>query len=194
MVFCPLIADKCKKDKCILWENGNCLLSSFMESVAYGKEIEVPAQGTFPSEEINVPPDEIKDKRIEELAKELVDFLVKEFPEELVVKYLRSISYLSAFFWQTKGVDTDYFEFYYPKELVFKIRKINHIAEWRLKKYFMEKEMVSSLSDSCVNWLKKFGISRVTKNDIEAFLLENRVKLYFPESKSILYHLVKAKI
>ena len=170
-------------------------MPSFMENIISIEEVgEVSIEDIVPvKKEIKEPPEEIKIKTAEELAEEMASFLKKEFPEDFIIG--KSIYALSDFFWQTKGVDIYYYNEIYPSEIVSKIARVPYIAEKIFKKEIMEKEkaILSSLAESCIERIRKAGINKITKNDVEAFLIEKNVKFYMPETKSMLYHMVKAK-
>ena len=181
--FCPLIGDDCKKEECLLWKNGGCLLPPFIKNIISIETVEEISPEEVPTmeKEIKETPDDIKNKTAEELAKELVEFI--ESKEDYLDERTKYWSF--HLFWEMKGVEKDA---NYATDIQMKINKAELLAQYILDKNQLEKEreLLSSFVNTCFKWAKENGLNRVTQSDIESFLIENNMKLIMPESKKML--------
>jgi len=132
--LCPFFKEKCHGNECIMWENEECLIASFLKHIS-----EVPEEG-LPSTEVESEksgmilhreeaevPKWLKTSTPEELAVEILEFREKEFPEE---EEKPSFHTLSRFYWQNKGVE----RFFLPAEAQLKIERANYLAERQMTK------------------------------------------------------------
>lgn len=201
-MFCPLIREKCKGNKCVLWKDEKCLVITFMESFVrppeeeFEEHVPVPIPSSYGYEEISRGeiPEEIKSATPEELAAELLSFAKKEFPEEERI-WIRDIATL---FWRSKNLE----RWGLPPEVQLKIEKAEMLAQKQLdsereikEREQLEKERAElpSLINSCVDWAKERGLKRVTKADIEAFLLEKNIEI-LPQTQRALYAMVNVQL
>ena len=56
-----------------------------------------------------------------------------------------------------------------------------------------EKAELPSLINSCIDWAREHGLKRVTKADIEAFLLEKNIEI-LPQTQRALYAMVNVQL
>ena len=194
---CPFFKKKCLGNQCVMWKDETCLVVSFMENFVGQPpaEFERPEPLGFEMEtrEVEVPT-EIKLATPEELAAKLVDFAKKEFPDEDRI-WIRNVAQL---FWGSKKVS----RYGMPPEIQLKIEKAEILAQKQLEKEgevkereILEKEKVElpSLVSSCVDWAKDHGLKRITKADIDAFLLEKDIEI-LPQTQRSLYAMANVEI
>jgi hypothetical protein len=199
-MFCPLVREKCKGSECVMWKDGKCLVITFIENFGQLPEGEfeghIPIPTGYEHEEISQRgiPGEIKSATPEELAAELVSFAKKEFPDEERM-WLRNIATL---FWESKKIE----RWSLPPDIKLKIEKAEILAQRQLEseretkereRLEKEKAELPSLVDSCVDWAKEHNLKRVTKADIEAFLLEKDIEV-LPQTQRALYALVNVRL
>ena len=198
--FCPLIREKCKGNECVMWVDEKCLVVTFMEDFVKPPEEEFEERVALPisyeHEEMSVKeiPDEIKSATQEELAAELISFAKKEFPDEERV-WIHNISPL---FWESKNIE----RWNLPPDIKLKIEKAEMLAQRQLEnerevkereQLEREKAELPSLVNSCVDWAREHGLKRVTKADIEAFLLEKNIEI-LPQIQRALYAMVNVQL
>ena len=152
------------------------------------EEIEERIPLDYETEEIREKevPTEIKLATPEELAAKLVDFAKKEFPDEERI-WIRNISQL---FWKSKNIE----RWGLLPEIQLKIEKAEMLAQKQLdnereikEKEQLEKEKAElpSLVSSCVDWARERGLKRITKADVEAFLLEKNIEILSQTQRSL---------
>lgn len=189
--FCPFFNERCKGNECVMWKDEKCLVISFMEHLIAHQEEKFQGHeplgriiGRIREPEI---PDEIRSATSEELAAELVSLAKKEFPDEERIK----ISQIIDLFLETKKVNS----WDLPAEIELKIEKAEKLAQRALdnEKINKEKNMLPSLIDLCVDWAKDRGLGRVTKTDIEVFLISQNTKI-LPQTQRELYLQVNVKL
>ena len=56
-----------------------------------------------------------------------------------------------------------------------------------------ERAELPSLVNSCIDWVREHGLKRITKADIEAFLLEKNIKI-LPQTQRALYAMVNVQL
>ena len=163
----------------------------------FEEHVPVPIPSSYGYEEISRGeiPEEIKSATPEELAAELLSFAKKEFPEEERI-WIRDIATL---FWRSKNLE----RWGLPPEVQLKIEKAEMLAQKQLdsereikeREQQLEKERAElpSLINSCVDWAKERGLKRVTKADIEAFLLEKNIEI-LPQTQRALYAMVNVQL
>jgi len=121
-------------------------------------------------------PEELKEKSVEEIAKDMIEFLDKEYPELLEGRRPAVIRLLYPY-WRKIGVDT--FLFHGDADFRIKIQK----AELIVRKEFEEralrkrKQWILELKPKLVEWAKKNRLEKITQADVEAFLLTNETNL-----------------
>jgi len=191
---CPFFKKTCLGNQCIMWKDENCLIVSFMENFTQQSELEfkegVPLyfeDETLKEKEV---PTEIKLATPEELAAEMIAFAKKEFPDE-DDQYGNRIYSIRQLFWQSKNIE----RYGLPPEIQLKMEKAELLAQAQLKKereakereaLEREKAELPSLVSSCVDWAIDHGLTRITKADVEAFLLEKNIEI-LPQTKRSLY-------
>lgn len=197
---CPFFKKKCLGNQCVMWKDETCLVVSFMENFMsqLPEEFERPEPLThlgFESEtrEMEVPT-EIKLATPEELAAKLIDFAKKEFPDEDRI-WRRNVAQL---FWGSKNVS----RYGMPPEIQLKVGKVEMLAQKELEKerevkerenLEKEKTELPSLVSSCVDWAKDHGLKRITKADIDAFLLKKDIQI-LPQTQRDLYAIANVEI
>ncbi len=202
--FCPFINDKCRGNKCVMWEDNGCVIVNFMKSFTELSEGDVilpvveednrtPDLYSELKREANIP-EEIKTASPEELAAELVSFIKTEFPEAKRTR-VRDISII---FWEIKNVE----RWGIPPDIRLKLEKAEMLAKRQLEeeKELKEKEQLErekaklpSLVNSCIEWAEEHDLKRVTKTDVEAFLIEKNVDI-LPQTQRALYAMVNVKL
>lgn len=137
-------------------------------------------------EEEGIPP-ELKKKSEEELSDEMVEF-IKEQDHPLDNHMLYTIKEM---FWSKKGIP----RFTSNPQLRFIMSKVEMIAEKRIEDAEMsvEKEELPGLIDECIKWCKEYGLKKIIKSNIKAFLAEKNTSLS-KHSEDILYQKVNFKI
>jgi len=89
-----------------------------------------------------------------------------------------------------------------PPEIQLKIEKAEMLAQKELEKerevkeretLEKEKTELPSLVSSCVDWAKDHGLKRITKADIDAFLLEKGIQI-LPQTQRALYAMANVEI
>ena len=139
-------------------------------------------------------PEEIKIITAENLAKELINFIKLEFPDDERV-WIRNISQL---FWNQKSLR----KFDMPPEIQLKIEKAEMLAQKQIdnEKEVKEKERVEkekkdlpNLIESCITWARNQSLKKVTLIDIDAFLSEQDTEI-LQQTKRALYSMVNSKI
>jgi hypothetical protein len=188
-MFCPLIKEECKGDKCVMWfkkeeGEGECLIPLYLDMHSdylfhileeYDAQVQAREESKSKVVESATP---------EELAKELVSFFKEQYPEE------QWVDYKSGVFWESKGVIRDSL----PPDLRLKVQKAERLAqeeidkEWKEEiKERLEKESADlpSLVISCIDWAKSKGLTNLAKMEIETFLSEKNLDL-LPQTQKIL--------
>lgn len=194
---CPFFKKKCLGNQCVMWKDETCLVVSFMENFVGQPpaEFERPEPLGFEMEtrEVEVPT-EIKLATPEELAAKLIDFTQKEFPDE-DRRWIRNISQL---FWRSKNIE----RWNIPADIQLKIEKAELLAQKQLdserevrerEQLEKEKTELPSLVSSCVDWAKDHSLKRITKADVEAFLLEKNIEI-LPQTQRSLYAMANVEI
>ena len=133
-----------------------------------------------------VIPEEIKMATDESLAREIIDFIKKEFPDNEKV-WIRNISQL---FWSQKNLS----KFATSPEIQLKMEKAEMLAQKQIdsekeamKKVRFEEEkiMLPQLVLDCVRWAKEQGLKKITLSDLGAFLLEKGIEVLPGTEKAI---------
>ncbi|MEM3874163.1 MAG: hypothetical protein QXU45_03425 [Candidatus Bathyarchaeia archaeon] len=189
--FCPFLREKCKGNECVMWSDEECLIVSFMEHI---KEGALVSEDLSPQLKLEEVPDWIKHLKPESLAKELLDFIREEFPEDEGFSFHTA----SRYFWESKGIQ----KFLMPPEVQLKIERVELLAEKELEKEVEEKikrrlreerEELPSLVSRCIDWAKENGLKRVTLADVDTFLMEKEIEL-MPQTKRALYSMANLKL
>ena len=200
--FCPLINSECKKQDCVMWKNGKCLIVVTMEKLNKWiyEEYEEPTMRdntsfkTTKMKQKNIL-EKIKDSSSKEIAEDIVAFAKKEFPDDK--SYWNLYSFISLY-WDTMNID----RVELPKPLRAKIEKAEMLASQMLQKereqmrkelVEKEKEKLPPIVDLCVKWAIKKGLKSVRYSDIDAFLMMNNIELLY-ETKRTLYAMVNLKL
>lgn len=193
--YCPLIRADCCGERCIFWVENDCRLRMLAEIYIppptameeIGKEV---AKGELALKELEKAP-------AEKLAEELVKFTKEQFPDIGSPRY--ELHRVLDAFWLARGVES---RFELPSQLRLKTQRVEMLAERKLEeekaklekaKIEEEKKQIPALIDECVKWAKSSGLSRVTKSNIHAFLLEKEIELS-NLSIDVLYTKVNHKI
>ena len=197
-ILCPFYKENCKGNQCVMWYDEKCLIVNFLQKIQMDfSEEEAPSEDlSFARYEVEVAmPEDIKSATPEELAIEYINFLQREFPKLELIPH----SNMFDLFLESKGLIN---RFNLPPEMRLKIRRAQMLArneiehrnelehQMRLER---EKEELPSLIERCIDWAITNGFKRVTKADVEAFLLENELDI-LPETRRSLYVMTNARI
>jgi len=113
-------------------------------------------------------PKELKEKSAEDLAEELAEFLRKEFPE---CGTRGRVLYIGKeLFWEKKGVRS----FEADPETRILMERVESLVDKRLTEQQLqdEKEKLPDLIEACIDWAKEYGLKKLTKTNLRAFLAE----------------------
>ncbi|MGB9659196.1 MAG: hypothetical protein ACPLY9_01540 [Nitrososphaerales archaeon] len=136
---------------------------------------------------------ELQSKDESQLADEMLAFLSKEFPEANMIGYRNT-----ELFWGQKGIHRWSLE----PSLRLKIEKVEAIVRQKLEQERLkkekeqiekEKELIPKLVEECLEWAKKNQMKKVTKSNIDYFLIEKEIKLT-RTSRDALYNQVNFKL
>ena len=134
----------------------------------YEKELE-ENQG-MNEEEVS---EEFDKKSAEDLAKELVTFAHKEYPDAL----LNDMYHIADVFWQAKGFER------ITKDASTRIKmdKVKRLAEQEIRNAVVkkEKEELPRIIEECVAWARDNGFNKLTEGNLQAFLLEKSLDLSY---------------
>jgi len=187
--FCPLIKDNCKGNECVMWKDEKCVFISFFSNLEMARD----TPENHEVEEMVLPEDLIS-ATPEELATVLIQFIKKEYSdEERIWRHNVILEFLL-----TKDINIRML----PMEIQLKLEKAERLADKQLtdeKQVKMNEQLdqqkieLPSLVSQCVDWAKEQGLSRITKSDVEAFLMEKNIEL-LPDIHRKLYSLANVKI
>ncbi|MEM3538466.1 MAG: hypothetical protein QW193_01115 [Nitrososphaerales archaeon] len=136
---------------------------------------------------------EIQSKDENQLADEMLVFLSKEFPEANMIGYRNT-----ELFWEQKGIHRWSLE---PK-LRLKVEKAEAIVRQKLEQERLKKEkeqiekekkLLPKLVEECLDWARNNQIKKVTKSNIDYFLIEKEIELT-KTSRDALYNQVNFKL
>jgi hypothetical protein len=170
-----------------MWKNEKCVLVCFFEG-AIQEGVPEEITSSLEKEEVEAS-DWINRRTPEELAVEMLDFLKKEFPRD------EDRSYMSShYFWESKGVQESLLSY----EARSKIQKAEFLANKeaeaeRKRRLQREKDELPSLVGKCVDWARDSGLKKVTRSDVETFLMEKDVDL-MQETERALWGMVNLKL
>lgn len=188
-MLCPLLRKECVGNQCAMWKEKRCLVVSFVEyfigpapeqsaltpSVETKLITETKEEPEFDLSEERKPrvPDEVKKVTAEERASELAAFAKQQYPNEARVW----VEGISNYFWKKKKLKDAYYGV--PLEIQLKMRKAERIAQSEVDKEEIEKQKskLSSLTDSCVQWASELGLRKLTLQDVEVFLVQEKVQI-----------------
>lgn len=187
--FCPIIKDTCKEKKCKFWNDQDCMVANFFESqvIDFINKSEMMENLTAPREQKEVDYSWLEKTSEEDIINEMIEFSLKEFPDEKYLTYS-----LKNIFWQSKKLDDKY---NLPSEMKIKIEKIESKADNVLRKKVeeKEKERLDQIIQNCYDWAKENGSSKLTKSDVNAYIMEVGESLT-QASKDILYSKVNMRL
>lgn len=121
-------------------------------------------------------PEEMKKKSAEDLAKDMMEFLDKEYPRLLEDKRPAVIRLLYPYL---KKIGVDTLLFHGNADFRVKIQKAEMIVqkEFEEKRLRKKKQRILELKPKLVEWSKKNGLDKIAQADVEAFLLTNEISL-----------------
>lgn len=185
--FCPLIKEDCKGEKCKFWRMDDCSMALFFETQGVTFFNQVARLDEIEKEEKNIDYSWFEKSNEEELSTELVEYALEQNPDE---KYLSH--FIQNMFWNVKGLENTY---NLPSELKLKTDRIENKAQilFRKKIEAQEKEKLDEIVEQCFSWAKSNGALKLTKSDINAYLMENEISLT-QNIKDILYSKVNMKL
>ena len=132
-------------------------------------------------EEKDELPKEIENKSPEELANELWNFMLNEYPNA----GQRERYSIERTFWMEKGVER------YGTKARLLIDKVSNIISRKTNE--SEKEKIPDTVEKCINWLKENQMKKLTKTDLNGFLAENSLDLS-TTNRSIIHSRVNLKL
>lgn len=201
--FCPLIGDVCKESECVMWWQNSCALALAaqlfvvnqvvsVEVKQHLKESQGPVSVEFGegAEQQSENLESILSETPEALAKEMISFIWKQFPEARE-EYETAIWQYARFFWQQRGIKR---EWGLPPDVEMKKKRAEQIAKkWlmeerkraREEELRKEKEQIPILAERCEKWAREHGLKRVTLADVRAFLLSIGVEVSTDTRRSI---------
>jgi hypothetical protein len=158
--------------------------SDFVPSVA-AEPRERFGLGGAPEESITR---DLKAKTSEELAKEMEQFIDREFKEAEEMSFHE----LARLFWTHKGLRYGYVD---NPELTLKMRKTETMVERKLEqeKLRKEKDMLPKLVDECLKWSTSNSLRKVTKSNVDYFLTNKGVQMS-KTSRDAIYNEVNLKL
>jgi hypothetical protein len=163
-------------------------LAEFAEQLESMGEKEGPEESRFPVGGLmRAPlPKSVKSRSPEDLAREMIEFGKKE----LGSLDLRSFYQASRLFWQKIGVPD-----FGDSETELLKEKVRKIAEASLTEELQksERELLPKLVEECAGWADKYGLSKLTKQNLKAFLAEKNQPLT-RNSEDIMLVQVNAKL
>ena len=196
--FCPFFKENCRGNECVMFENGECLVVSFlqtMKSMSEGgspseeaTETDMPIYGRLEAE----VPEWIKTRTPEELAAEMLEFGRKEFSEGVHFHRIASL------FWKYKGLET----YNMPSDVELKMEKANILAHREITKEAevkereqieKEREELPSLIGQCVDWARVNRLKRLTLADVDTFLMEKRIEIH-KKTRRALYAMANVRL
>ncbi|MDE2217310.1 MAG: hypothetical protein KGJ87_09160 [Planctomycetota bacterium] len=123
-------------------------------------------------------PKEFEEKPAEEIAREMIEFAYREFPDSLTDFY-----HVADAFWQSKGLQP----FNSDAKTRLKMDKIKQIAEKQIMTSVIskEKEKLPKIVEECVKWAKENGFNKLTRGNLQAFLLEHGLDLSYPTQDAL---------
>jgi len=188
--FCPIIKDNCKKAGCKFWRMDDCSLAVFFETQGvtfFNQLAELDEIEKNKENEKSTDYSWLEKTSEEKIINEMIEYSLKEFPDE---KYL-SYSFKNIF-WQSKGLGDKY---NFPTDIKIKIEKVESKADNLFQKKIeeQEKEKIEDTIENCFNWAKKYNSTKLTKSDVNAYLLEIG-KSFSTTSKDIIYSKVNMKL
>jgi hypothetical protein len=148
------------------------------------REIERVAQKQLEKKAFN----RIRTEPEEEIAKELADYAKSEHGALNEDRFY--ISSITKYFWQNYGIDP----WNNPSDVEQKKDKVVRIADKLLKEereeikrmqLEKEEEQLPKMVEACVEWAKKKGLKKVTKQDVELFLLEGKIEILSETNRTL---------
>ena len=168
-------------------------LEKFSEGQEVAEDYDINERISYREENQEVPK-EIESKTSKELAKDLITFIKKEFSDEDI----RYIGRFSNMFWNQMNFQ----KWNAPANIQLKIEKAENIAQKLISEEIEKKEKeqleqerkeLPKLVDKCVEWASEKGLKRVTKSDVDVFLMEID-KTVLPATKNQLYAITNVEI
>lgn len=138
------------------------------------------------SERLN--PAYLKNKKEDDLVKELVQFVVEESKGNPSIDDFRQFRFM---FWNKKGVEA----FRVSAENRYIIEKVEMKAEQEIESMQLEREKkeMPTLIEECFKWCRETGLNKLNKTNISAFLTLKGIRLS-KNSQDVLYHNIKLKL
>ncbi len=113
---------------------------------------------------------ELLSKTPEEIAKKIVEFAQREYPDSIGNLYQ-----ITHIFWEDKGVN----QYQENSKIRVMIEKANYLAEKQIEESILKKEneKLPTILTNCVDWAKENGFNKLTRANLQAFLLEKELDL-----------------
>ena len=172
-----------------MWKDEKCVFVSFFENL----ELSRGAHEIYDSEEMPIP-EELITTTPEEIATELIHYIKKEYEDEDTIWMHR----VMPEFLLSKNIDVRML----PNEIQLKLEKVEKIVEKQIRdeqqtkmkeELEQQKNQLPSLISQCIDWAKEQGLSRITKSDVEAFLIDRNIEL-LPQIQRSLYSMANVKM
>jgi len=195
MSLCPFFKELCKENQCMMWKDGNCLISGFLQGGLVLDEVEEEGVTSY-SGGISEPsiPEYFKSVSAGDIANEYREFIRREFPESTSKSYE-----IFDLFLQSKGLDRRYD---IPLEINLKVTKARMLveqendmlsnAETQLQ-IEKEKAELPMLIDKFIEWLENKGLNKARLLDVDRFTTENNLDLLYDTTRDI-YEISQTKL
>lgn len=182
------------------------------------KKAEILAEKILKGEIVSseIPPsiiEELRKKSVDEIAQDILNFVkekIDNYPDFLFSLQLLSSYQVMRDYFVDKGLPYDIFlNYHIPKfhrapEINLKVDKVLNLLENKLRdevariKTEKYQQLLQSLLPKVLNWAKEKRIGKITKTDIDVFLMETKVIVPIgfggrETFRDMLYRLVKSK-
>jgi hypothetical protein len=133
-------------------------------------------------------PEGLKGKTEDDLAKELVEFVMTESSGKPTTREFRTLAYM---YWQKLGAS----RFGLPGEYSYLIQKAELKAEKQIEIMELEREKkeLPKLVDDCYDWCRENNLTKLIKTNVSAFLAEKDISLS-RHSQDMLYQQVNMRL
>lgn len=133
-------------------------------------------------------PKALEGKTEDELAKELLDYVMSESGGKLTTREFRTLAFM---FWNKLGTS----RVGLPGEYAYLIQKAEMKVEKQIEIMQLEREKkeLPKLVDECYEWCKKNNLAKIIKTNVSAFLAEKEISLS-KNGQDMLYQQVNMKL
>ncbi len=206
--FCPLAAHDCRVHRCVMWNDESCAFAQYFQLVVATLKQKEAQESRQMEEALRRRSEMERQEKDFEVPKEFLAASVEELAQELyeLAKQHRIesdttgpvIHRVLSLFWERKGVD----DYRMPQEIRLKKSKVAEYAQYlrsedrdkeRENALTQERDALPELVTECVEWARSKSMRRVTKADLEIYMLDSGIELQ-PETTRMLYLQVNQKL